>query len=139
MTFWDSSALVPLLIREPRSVRARQLLKEDALVVAWIAPVEIASALVRLWRERQDDAANLDGDLRELGKLTARWIEIPPHDSLRPLAARLLRRHALRALDALQLASAWVAAEGRPESMNFVCFDARLAAAARSEGFHVRE
>ena len=51
---------------------------------------------------------------------------------------RLLREHPLRALDALQLASAWFAAEGRPDTLDFVCFDARLASAAQREGFRLR-
>jgi uncharacterized protein len=41
----------------------------------------------------------------------------------------------LRAADALQLAAAFVAAEGRPSSLQLVTLDERLADAASKEGF----
>ena len=41
------------------------------------------------------------------------------------------------AADVLQLAAAIIAAEGRPSTLGFVCFDERLANAARKEGFEV--
>lgn len=47
----------------------------------------------------------------------------------------IARRHDLRAADALQLAAAFFAAEGRPPALEFVCLDDRLADAARREGF----
>jgi hypothetical protein len=49
----------------------------------------------------------------------------------------MLRVHPLRTADALQLAAAWLAAERRPPTMTFVTLDARLAEAARKEGFPV--
>jgi len=136
--FWDSSALVPLLIEEPRSPDARRLLKGSPILVSWFARVEIGSALTRLWREQKTDEAGLQSDLAELATLASRWIEVPPRDDLRQTAMRLLREHPLRSLDALQLASAWLASEGRPDTLDFVCFDARLASAAQREGFRVR-
>jgi predicted nucleic acid-binding protein len=137
VTFWDSSALVPLLIEEPRSASSRRLIKADAVAVAWLARVEMASALVRLLREGRMDESGLESDLAELEALISSWVEIPPHEEVRRLAVRLLRTHVLRTLDALHLASAWFAAEGRPDTLGFVCFDTRLAAAARAEGFSV--
>jgi hypothetical protein len=35
MRFWDSSAVVPLLLEQPRSGQARALLEEDVEVVIW--------------------------------------------------------------------------------------------------------
>jgi hypothetical protein len=35
MRFWDSSAVVPLLLEQPRSDQARALLEEDVEVVIW--------------------------------------------------------------------------------------------------------
>jgi uncharacterized protein len=51
----------------------------------------------------------------------------------------LLRVHALRAADALQLAAAYIAAERRPTSMEMVTLDDRLAIAARKEGFVIMQ
>ena len=58
---------------------------------------------------------------------------------MRENAARFVRVHALRAADALQLAAAFVAAEGRPASLDLVTLDDRLAEAARKEGFELVE
>ena len=52
-------------------------------------------------------------------------------------ASRLLQRHALRASDAVQLASALAARGADPRCETFVCFDARLRAAAASERFRL--
>lgn len=52
-------------------------------------------------------------------------------------ARRLLRVHALRAADALQLAAAIAASEADPASLKLVTLDERLAEAARREGFPV--
>ena len=45
MRFWDSSALVPLCVDEPRTSRVRGLLDEDpGMVVWWGSIVECWSA-----------------------------------------------------------------------------------------------
>jgi uncharacterized protein len=53
------------------------------------------------------------------------------------LAARSIARHPLRAYDAVQLATAVAARAADPELRAFACFDQRLAAAARAEGFEL--
>ena len=60
MRFWDSSALVPLLVDEAASSLARSLLREDPAIVAWrLAGTEVASAL---WRRRR--AGEIDEQAR---------------------------------------------------------------------------
>jgi uncharacterized protein len=56
----------------------------------------------------------------ELGRS---WHEIDPTELVRETAARFVRVHPLRSADALQLAAAFVAAEGRPPSMELVTLD----------------
>jgi predicted nucleic acid-binding protein len=65
------------------------------------------------------------------------WHVIDPVETIRVSAKRFLRVHDLRAADALQLAAAFVTAEGRPDSLELVSLDDRLATAARKEGFRV--
>lgn len=50
-------------------------------------------------------------------------------------AARAVARHPLRALDAVQLASAIVARAADVSLTRFVCFDERLSDVAHAEGF----
>jgi len=75
--------------------------------------------------------------LRRLDRLVANWDEIGPTVAIRATARRLLRVHPLRAADALQLAAAMAAGEGRPSSLEFVTLDSRLMGAAQREGFPV--
>ncbi len=49
----------------------------------------------------------------------------------------MLRTHPMRASVALPLAAAVVAANRRPQTLEFVCLDRRLAEAAEREGFQV--
>ena len=137
MRFWDSSAVVPLLLEQPLSERARQILHEDPDVVVWWAtPVECASALARLRREGVVDQATETRLHRDLERLRSGWYEMVPGDGIRARALRALRMHALRASDALQLAAALEWSDA-PASATIVTFDERLASAAELEGFVV--
>lgn len=140
MRFWDASAIVPSLLREP-STRAVQALaaKDPAILVWWATEVECASALARLDREGALDASAVTGAFDRLRQLASGWHEVDPSDAVREAAVRFLRVHPLRAADALQLAAAFIAAERRPSSLEIVTLDDRLAAAARKEGFVVIE
>lgn len=138
MRFWDTSALVPLLVPEERSDRLTALMREDpGAAVWWITPVECASALARLAREDRLSREDLALAAGRLSAAAARWSEVPPTEPIRDQAQRMLRLHALRAADALQLAAALVLAEFDPKTLPFVTLDARLAAAAEREGFEV--
>lgn len=138
MRFWDSSALLPLLVDEPARERILKLLDEDNEVVTWwAAPVEIASALSRRERERLLTADQVSTTLATLRAIAQAWHEIVPSDAVRRAAERLLRTHPLRAGDSLQLAAALIAADHNPASLEIVCLDDRLTTAARREGFVV--
>lgn len=138
MRFWDASAILPLLVDEPRSAAIVARLSEDpAAAVWWYTPVECWSALARLERERRLTEDGLGAAAGLLAAAARRWTEIPPVDRVRDQAIRLLRTHALRAADALQLAAALVLSDFDPQTLPFVTLDERLAAAARREGFEV--
>jgi uncharacterized protein len=138
MRFWDSSAILPLLIDEPTRERLIALLEDDSEVLTWWGtPVEIASALARREREGLLTADQVSSTLVALRTLAASWHEIVPSDSVRRAAERLLRMHPLRAADGLQLGAALIAADHNPSSLEIVCLDERLTLAARREGFTV--
>ena len=138
MSFWDSSALVPLLVREETSaaIRARYR-RDEAPIVWWGSEVECASAVARLEREGSLLSRAATEAFRRLDTLGRAWHLIEPVDAVREAARRFLRVHDLRAGDALQLGAALVAAEGRASTLEIVCLDERLSAAARREGFAV--
>lgn len=137
MRFWDASAIVPLLLDQPASERARGLLEGDPEVVAWWGTtVECASAVARLRREGYLDVSEEAAAIRNLDRLRRGWYEVMPGEAVRAVALRILRLHPLRAADALQLAAAleWC---GTPASGVLVTFDDRLAESAELEGFQL--
>jgi len=136
--FWDSSAVVPLLVAEARTDAAQGLLREDpAMIVWWATPTECASAIARLERDGALSPDLVDTALARLDDLDRGWGEVLPIANVRQHARRLLRTHSLRAADALQLAAALIASEGRPDSLDVVALDDRLRDAARREGFRL--
>lgn len=136
MKFWDSSAVVALLVDEPDQKRAHTWLEQDvAMLVWWATPVECVSAIARRERDGSLDPDSARIALTRLRALSEQWHEILPTQALRSVAERMLRVHPLRAADALQLAAAVVAAERDPTSLDFVGFDDRLNEAASKEGF----
>ena len=138
MKYWDSSALVSLLVDEAASDDRRSILRRDHGIVTWWGSwIECASALNRLRREGNLDGGDLDRSLARLQELAGGWMEVRPLERVRRRAVRLLRVHPLRGADALQLAAALTASDEDPSELDVVGNDARLADAARQEGFRV--
>jgi len=135
--FWDTSALVPLLLQQLATSEVEALLAEDPDMVAWWGTaVECASAAARLRREDRLSIREEERVLAAVSALRAAWVEVLPSEEVQERAMRLLRVHPLKAADALQLAAALVWA-GSPQSAELVTLDERLALAARLEGFKV--
>jgi predicted nucleic acid-binding protein len=138
MRFWDSSAIISLVVNEADSDARNVLLREDEQVVTWWASrVECASALNRLCREQSLDDKGLAQALGNLDRFCETCLEILPSEEVRKRALRLLRLHPLRAADALQLAAALIAAREDPSSLAFVTGDEKLKTAGQKEGFDV--
>lgn len=138
MKYWDSSALVPLCVDEGTSARIVGLYRADPVIVTWWgSEIECASAFSRLEREGALTAAAVSEAMDRLKGLRGAWHEVQPSQLLRDTAVRLIRVHPLRAADAIQLSSAVVAADRDPAALDLITLDARLAAAARREGFAV--
>jgi hypothetical protein len=136
--FWDSSAIIPLCLGEPRTDRLKKLAEEDtAFVVWWAAPTECYAAFARLRREAVLSWAEEDNARQFVRLLLAEWTEIDPSREVREQAGRVLLLHPLKAADSLQLAAALVWANGRPAGHEFVCIDQKLREAAQREGFTI--
>jgi predicted nucleic acid-binding protein len=136
--FWDSSAIVPLLVLEQSSQRLQSLAVQDsAMLVWWGSAVECVSALARRERDGSLDERVATLAFERLRRLASDWHEVDPNDAIRETAARFVRVHPLRTADAFQLAAAYLAAEQRPMSLPIITLDERLAVAARKEGFSV--
>ena len=138
MNFWDTSAIVPLLVREPDTpVRESQLKRMTGVVTWWATRLECVSALCRREREGHLSAEAFQAAMARLGALAGQWHVVSPSQLILPRAERLLKIHSLRAADAMQLAAALLAAREEPEGSTFHTADVRLAVAAGKEGFSV--
>jgi predicted nucleic acid-binding protein len=136
--FWDSSALVPLCVRQSTTPKAVALYKAHDAVVWWSTAVEIASALARLMRMKQINATDCAKARRLVTILADSWSVIQPSDTLRSEAVELVDRYDLRAADSLQLAAALAWCEGTPQGRVFLTADEKLGEAAMLSGFEAR-
>ncbi len=136
--FFDTSALAKRYVIETGSswVRAWMLpRKGHIIIVSAITNVEMTSLVMRREREQSVTPAEririLNNFLRHLDE---RYQVIELNDTLFDEARRLLIKHPLRALDALQLASALQAAKILNIQPVFISADTRLLTVAAAEG-----
>lgn len=138
MSFWDSSAIVPLCVNEGRSQSARRLWRLFDECHVWLeTTVEVESSFARLEREGHLDSSSYLIALKQLKAFEERWFSIEPTSRVTELARSFPRKHGLKALDSLQLASALIWCREFPKHKNFVTADAKLAEAAEATGFSV--
>jgi len=133
MQYLDASALVKLLVLDEAGSDAMiaLMLRPEQHVTSRLGLVEAVSALSRMAREQRLSNAEAD----DLIAASARHAElgvaiIELDEEVQMQAARCLRRHPLRASDAVHIASAILAGADV-----LVCSDPHLLAAAPAEGF----
>jgi len=138
MRFWDSSAVIPLCLKEQMSEPVRRLIKVDEdIVVWWTTKIECLSALAR---RRRESVLSTDAEMKAriiLSALAAEWSEVQPSELVRQRAERLLSIHPLRSADSFQLAAALIWAQESPQGLEMVCLDQNLREAAHKEGFTI--
>jgi uncharacterized protein len=139
IAFADSSALVKFYADEPGHEPVRAL---DAVLVCQLARVEVPAAI---WRKQRMGAitagdasvlvAAFEADYYGTQDEAARFLVVALQPAVLDAAAHLAGVHGLRAYDAVQLATARVAADLVPDCRTFAAFDHNLRAAAAVEGF----
>jgi len=136
--FVDASALVKRYVREPGTDAVRSLFSRGKkLAASRITAVEVPAALARRARSGDLDerlamkqAARVAADLGNMYLVELR------REVVR-IANELVWRHAMRAYDAVQLASALHLKSATGISMTFVCADRMLSDAAENESLRV--
>jgi predicted nucleic acid-binding protein len=139
--FADTSALAKRYVPEVGSAWVQTWIDPVSghlTVISALSTVEFISLLAR--RQREGDVSSADADRLRLDFLfhvreQYRVIGIGPEVLVQ--AQQFVRKHPLRTLDALQLASAQIAATAIGLLPVVVSADQRLLAAAASEGFPV--
>jgi predicted nucleic acid-binding protein len=138
MKFWDSSAIIPLLVLEKESTYCVEALRADGDILVWtMTQIEVFSALCRRLREGSLGPEAFDAARKRTRDLFESVFEVISLGKVKERALRLLQVHPLKAADALQLAAVLVATEENVTRLPIMCFDDRLVTAARLEGFEV--
>jgi predicted nucleic acid-binding protein len=136
--FWDSSALVPLIVDEPASAELGRFLVDDPDFLVWtLTSVELLSMLGRLGRVASGLDDLIPGLRSDALGLLDRAIIVSDVDGVRRRAERLVGVHPLAAADAMQLGAAIIASGDRPKTLPFITMDRQLARCAQLEGFQV--
>ncbi len=138
MSFWDSSALVPLCTNESRSISAGRLWKTfPQKFVWWETSVEICSALARIERENKITTTQRLKAEKRLEVIEKVWSEISPNARVKELARTFPALYKMKAADSLQLAAALVWCKEQPKNKDFVSGDEHLIKVAETVGFTV--
>ncbi len=135
IAYFDTSALVPLIIEEPTSETANTLWQAaDRVVSASLVYAEARAALAQAGRlERLDDAA-LEQAVTHLEFLYPQLDRITLGEPLVRRAGELAQQQALRGYDAIHLAAAESA---RDDDLVVAAGDGALCDAARDIGLHI--
>jgi len=135
--YFDASALAKRYVEEPGSDRVRSLLVGGLVATSRISEVEVASALARRCREGGFSETERDRAIQALHSDLRSLFVVEVTATVNRKSVSLLKRHPLRAADALQLASCLELAEQLHLGVRFVAFDSRLHKAAADEGLDV--
>jgi hypothetical protein len=113
----------------------RRKYADDAKAISTLGQVEARSAIQLRLRNLEFDLDAASTALSDLEQVSALWVRIAMDDRVINFASGVISRHALRSLDALQLASARALREELDESddLLFIACDKRLLTAATAE------
>jgi predicted nucleic acid-binding protein len=135
IAYFDTSAIVPLLVEEDGTIAARDIwLGADRVVSVRLALVEARAALAQANRNARISAEHLRSLTHELEGLFVQLDLVDVEDVLVRQAAELAEVQALRAYDAVHLAAALQVLE---PDLVLVAGDRALLSAAESVGLMV--
>lgn len=130
--YFDTSALVPLLIDEPGTEAAGDAWDQaENVISARLIYAEARAALAQAARRGRITSDNHDRAVQGLDELVEQMAFVEVDDALVRVAGDLAQEHALRGYDAVHLASALRV--GSPDVV-LVTGDGALLAAASAEG-----
>ena len=136
MTYFDTSALIKLYVEEPGSQVVSTLVTETASVaIAKVAFVEVHAGLARRRRAGDLSVTGYDRTCRLFEEQWRTYVRLDLRDDILVQARELVRRHPLRSLDAIHLASALALRAALGQEVRFVAADGRLVQAAEVEQF----
>lgn len=133
--FLDTSALVKLYVVEDGSEITHQAAQQaEILAVSRIAWAEFHAAVARRSRMAPEDQHPLDQARNALATDWEDFLVVEVSQPVVELAGEHAELYALRAYDAVQLATAGYLAGQSGQSVQFGCFDRHLNKAATAQG-----
>lgn len=140
--FLDSSALVKRYVAETGSdwiLSITAPVARNPLLIARITWIEVLSALTRRLREGSLSPSNVEKAIQAFRyDMDTQYQVVELDRSLAESAGQLVRKHLVRAYDAVQLASVFQVqpafARTKAISLTFITADERLIAIAQAEG-----
>lgn len=135
IAYLDTSALVKLYVQEPGIDRVRQIVDQATHVAtSRVTYVEARAAFARRARERGMSRASYREVVRLFEREWEAYARMEVTEPLIRLAGDYTEQHALRAYDAIQLASAVSLRRDTRSPVAFLAADRHLTAAAEKEG-----
>ena len=138
MLYLDSSALVKLYLEEPgRGAVTSAVAADDIVATQELAYIEAHAAFSRAEREARLTIADLERLREEFERDWPSYFVVKVSHPLLEQAVKLVDSFALRAYDAIHLASAQTLLREAAENVSFASFDRRLNRAAEVLGMKV--
>lgn len=132
IAYFDTSALIPLVIDEPTTDASQSAWDAaDRVVATRLVHVEACAALAQAHRLRRIDRAEMQRGLADFSSIERHLDYLEVGRGLVRHAGVLSQRHGLRAFDAVHLAGALSVDS---VEVVFIAGDGRLVAAARDAG-----
>ena len=133
--YLDTSAMVKLYVEEAGSDTVRAAWEQaDVVAISLIGYAEARAAFARAKREARLHAKAYRQAIGDLDRDWDSYFILEVTADLIRRASVLAEAYALRAYDAVHLASALLLRDRAQPTVTFLCFDAELEAAARGEG-----
>jgi len=131
-----------MFVDEPGSRVLRSFMldvQDSRKSISVLAQVEARSAIQRRFRNRELSPAAFRAAVSDLDEIGFFWLRVLIDQAVVQSSFGIIERHALRSLDALQLASALAMQDelDLEDDLLFIAADARLLAAAAAEGLAV--
>jgi predicted nucleic acid-binding protein len=128
--YWDSSAVISALFKDPNSRRAKAIAERDGLhLLTTLAYAEVNAVMARMKREDILTEVLFQSAHEILGRGPWRRISIAPEWTM---TRRLAAKHPLRGADLWHLAAA-ISLKSEFRELSLLTFDQRLKTAAQSE------
>ncbi len=136
-SYFDSSVLVKIYVRENGSARARRLIRARQVITASIAGLELVSAFRRNLTSGSIDERSHSAIMKRFQQHREQWRYVELTPASLETAEKYVSDFDVRALDAIHIASAMISRGRFPKDLPFITADSRQREVAVDLGLDV--